>query len=313
MNLCGAPISVFARLDRPVDSMAMQFGTSLAPAPTAARGASRPASDRRRAPRDPGTRSSSAQHARVVRRRGEARGRGVPAHDERASTLEGYVLDVDATIVRACSTRAAPSWARCTASTSASRAAATRALPVPCRIRASPVTRQATRPPEARPSWRRRGRDGHRRRPGWLDPHPGCLLWRVRIEAHARPRPLHRRLPHRDDARSHGPHDGDGGRQRAAARGAGRARRPRSAPGERQDRRLHERADGRRARHEDRRREGRLRPRELGGRRRRARAQGLCDVQAARRARGRGVDPAPPGPAPPSGHRSPSRARRTRC
>src|SRR5256885_488928 len=79
--------------------------------------------------------------------------------------------------------------------------------------------------------------------PGGLDPHPGRLLRRVRSQPAARPRAVPRHLPHRAHTRPHGSHDRHGGRQRAAARGAGRTRRARSAPGERQDRRLHQRAD----------------------------------------------------------------------
>jgi len=51
-------------------------------------------------------------------------------------------------------------------------------------------------------------------------------------------------VSHRADARPHGPDDGAGGRQRPAARGAGRPRRARSASGEREDRTAHDALTG---------------------------------------------------------------------
>ena len=60
---------------------------------------------------------------------------------------------------------------------------------------------------ECRPRRCRRGGYGHRRRSGRLDPHPGQLVRSLRIEAYLRPRALHRRVPHRVDA---GPYRTDG-------------------------------------------------------------------------------------------------------
>ena len=77
---------------------------------------------------------------------------------------------------------------------------------------------------------RRRGRPGHRRRPGRLHPYAGRLVRHRRPQADLRARPLHRRVPHRDDPR---PHRADGrhrGRRRPVPRGAGRRRRARSPP-----------------------------------------------------------------------------------
>ena len=71
----------------------------------------------------------------------------------------------------------------------------------------------------------RRSGDGHRRRPGRLDPDARLLERLLRDEADARAGSLHRRDAHRGDHRSHGPDDGDGCRQRVAARSHRRRRR----------------------------------------------------------------------------------------
>ena len=67
-----------------------------------------------------------------------------------------------------------------------------------------------------------RGRHGDRRRSGRLDPHPGRLLWHLRHEADPRPRALHRRHADRAHHRSHRADERDRGRQRAPAGSAGR-------------------------------------------------------------------------------------------
>src|SRR3954468_17950572 len=72
-----------------------------------------------------------------------------------------------------------------------------------------------------------RGADGDRRRPGRLDPHAVELLRHLRDEADARARPLHRHHADRAHDRPHRPDDRDRRGQRALPRGAGGARRAR--------------------------------------------------------------------------------------
>src|SRR5499433_3344633 len=69
------------------------------------------------------------------------------------------------------------------------------------------------------PRGRRRGGHGPWRRPGWVDPHSVLVLRHLRHEADPWPGPVHRHHAYRTDARSHGADDGLRGRQRAAARG----------------------------------------------------------------------------------------------
>ena len=70
----------------------------------------------------------------------------------------------------------------------------------------------------------------HRRRPGRLDPHARLVLRHLRHEADPRPRALHRHHADRDLRRPHRSDDRHRQGQRAAARGHRRARRLRPPP-----------------------------------------------------------------------------------
>src|SRR5262245_18146765 len=151
---------------------------------------------------------------------------GVPMMNG-ASALEGYVPDVDATIV-----------------TRILDAGGTIAGKVHCEYCCfSGGSHTSAAGPAHNPringvfGWRivvgergrgggRRRADGNWRRPGRLHPHPCRVLRDLRHEADARPRPVHGNHAHRADPRPHRTHDRHRGRQCAPARGRRRARRP---------------------------------------------------------------------------------------
>ena len=147
---------------------------------------------------------------------------GVPMMNG-ASTLEGYVPDVDATIVTrildAGGTILGKVHCEYFCFSGGSHTSAARAVHNPRKMGYSAGGSSSG---SAAVVAAGDVDDGDRRRPGRLDPHSGRLLRHLRDEADVRPRPLHRRLPHREHPGSHRADDRDGRRQRAAARGAGR-------------------------------------------------------------------------------------------
>ena len=104
----------------------------------------------------------------------------------------------------------------------------------------------------------RRSRHGDRRRPGRLDPHAVVVLRHLRHEADLGARSLYGDHADRGLRRPHRADDGDGRRQRAAARSARRRRRLRPAHQGAEGRGIHQGARRRRQGHEDRRAEGGL-------------------------------------------------------
>ena len=167
---------------------------------------------------------------------------GVPMMNG-ASTLEGYVPDVDATLVTrildAGGTIVGKAHCEyfCFSGGSHTRRSAR------CTTRTSTATRPAA-PRRAARALVGAGEidDGDRRRPGRLDPHAGLLVRLLRHEADPRPRALHRHHADRGDHRPRRADDRDGRRQRAAARGDRRARRARSAAVRRAGRQIYHRA-----------------------------------------------------------------------
>ncbi len=164
---------------------------------------------------------------------------GVPMMNG-ASTLEGYVPDVDATVV----TRILDAGGR------DRRQGALRVLLVlgrghvephgPDQEPAQPGVHVGRLVVRVRGAGRRgRGSHGHRRRPGRVDPGAERVLRDLRHEADARPRSLHGDDADRAHHRPCGPHDGNGRRQRPAAGGHRRRRRARPPPVRAGDRRLH--------------------------------------------------------------------------
>ena len=112
---------------------------------------------------------------------------------------------------------------------------------------------------QRRPGRGRRRRHGNRRRPGRLDSHSGKLLRHCRIEADFWFGSLYRHRPARNDARRLRADDRHCARQCAAARGHRRTGRHRFAPTRRRRRPLHRGARRRRQRFAHRRAQGRVR------------------------------------------------------
>ena len=164
---------------------------------------------------------------------------GVPMMNG-SSTLEGYVPNIDATIVTRLLDAGATIKGKahcelfCLSGGSHTGALGPGAQPLQTRL-----FRRRLIVGERRAGRGRRGRFGDRRRPGRIDPHALLVLRHLRHEADARPRALHRRDADRIDDRSHRPDDGDGRRQRADAGGARGARRPRPEAIRAEGRRLH--------------------------------------------------------------------------
>ena len=167
---------------------------------------------------------------------------GVPMMNG-ASTLEGYVPDVDATIVTRILDAGGTIMGKvhceyfCFSGGSHTQLGRPRAQPAQDGLLGGRLVVG-----ERGRGGGRRGRDGHRRRSGRLHPHAVGVLRHLRAEAHVGARALHRRLPHREHPRPHGADDRQRGRQRAAAGSAGRTGRPRPPPGQCEDRAVHQRA-----------------------------------------------------------------------
>ena len=124
-----------------------------------------------------------------------------------------------------------------------------------------------------------RGRFGDGRRPGRFDQDAGLVLWHRWHEGDPRPGALHRRDADRVDDRPYRPDDGQRQRQRADARGVGRARWTGPAPARWSNRQALQRADEEgRCRPEDRHRHRRLRLAAVAASSRRQGAQGSGDV-----------------------------------
>ena len=128
------------------------------------------------------------------------------------SVLEGYVPDVDATVVTrildAGGTILGKSVCESLCMSGASHTSDTgpvRNPHDPERTAGGLLQRQR------RPRRRRRGRHGHRRRPGGIDQNAGQLVRDLRPQAHIRPRPVHRHIPYRVDHRPHGSDGGNSG------------------------------------------------------------------------------------------------------
>ena len=184
---------------------------------------------------------------------------GVPMMNG-AATLEGYVPDVDATIVERLLDAGATIEGKahcenfCLSGGSHTNATGPRAQPAPDGLLRGRFVIGLRGP--------RRGRgSGHggRRRPGRFDTHARRLLRHLRHEADARARPLYRNHADRDLRRPHRPHDRQRPRQRADAGGDGGPRRDRSEAVRRRDPRLFRAPGRRRSGHEDRGPRGRLR------------------------------------------------------
>ena len=148
---------------------------------------------------------------------------GVPMMNG-ASTLEGYVPDVDATIVTrildAGGTILGKAVCEYFCFSGGSHTSASGPVHNPHR-RGHSAGRLVLGQRGA--DRRRRGRHGDRRRSGRLDPHSRLVLRHLRHEADPRPGAVHRGHADRADHRPHRADDRDGRRQRAAARGAGGA------------------------------------------------------------------------------------------
>ena len=170
---------------------------------------------------------------------------GVPMMNG-ASTLEGYVPDVDATLVTrildAGGTIVGKAHCEYFCLSGGSHTSALGPVHNPFKFGYSAGGSSSGCGGAGR---RRRDRDGDRRRPGRLDPHAGLLVRLLRHEADPRPRALHRHHADRADHRSHRADDRDGRRQRAAARGDRRAGRARPAPVQCAGRQIHRPALGR--------------------------------------------------------------------
>ena len=228
-----------------------------------------------------------------------------------ASTLEGYVPDVDATIVTRILDAGGTILGKavceyfCFSGGSHTSASGPVHNPLPPRLfgrRLVVRQRGAARG--------RRGRPRDRRRSGRLDPHPGRLLRHLRHEADPRPGALYRRHADRADHRPHRADERHCRRQRADARGAGRAptgstRASRASPADRYTEALGQGA----ARPAHRGGARRLRPRQLGGGRRCQGQAGRRGAAPARRHGRRGLDPDAPDGRCRSGCRSRPRAR----
>ena len=140
----------------------------------------------------------------------------------------------------------------------------------------------------------RRGRHGDRRRPGRLDPHARVVLRHLRHEADPRARALHRDHADRDLRGPHRPDDRHRGRQRADARGHRGARRLRSAPVRPEGPPVHPAARRGRDGSAHRGGEGGLRTPAVGGGGGRQGAAGRRPLQAPRGHRHRRLDPRAP-------------------
>ena len=154
-----------------------------------------------------------------------------------ASTLEGYVPDVDATVVQrildAGGTIVGKTRCEYFCFSGGSHTSATGPVHNPHRhglFGGRLVLRQRGT------GGGRRGADGARRRPRRLDPHAGLVLRHLRHEADARAGALHRHHADRTDPRSYRSDDRDGRGQRAAAGSPRRPGRARSAPVRRPER-----------------------------------------------------------------------------
>ena len=125
---------------------------------------------------------------------------GVPMMNG-ASTLEGYVPDVDATIVTrildAGGTIVGKAHCEYFCFSGGSHTSAPGPVHNPHKLGYSAGGSSSG---SAALVARRRGRHGDRRRPGRLDPHAGGVLRHLRHEADARPRALHRHHADRADA-----------------------------------------------------------------------------------------------------------------
>ncbi len=144
---------------------------------------------------------------------------GVPMMNG-SSTLEGYVPDVDATVVTRILDAGGTIVGKavcehfCFSGGSHTSSSRPGAQPAPPRLLGRRHSSGSAALVGAR-----RGRHGAGRRPGRLDPHAGLLLRHLRHEADARPRALHRHHADRAHDRPHRPDDRQRRRQRPAARG----------------------------------------------------------------------------------------------